>query len=356
MKLFQTTFLFLGLSALFLPAVALAQAPQNVRGRILLQVEQHGEAWYVFPTGESRIYLPDGNAAYSVLETFGLGISNADLNLIPIGIEESFADTDSDADGLPDKLEEALGTDPYNSDSDGDSYLDGLEVRSNYSPLGSGPMVYNNELINQLRGQILLQVQSRGQAWYVNPVDGKRYYLKNGEAAYQIMRYLSLGVTDDTLNEIPKANMTINCHDDILCYRSAIENRQPAEVDWTLDWFISGVSVDFVSHLQHTYQEADELSGDYIWLDSFDFNIGGEALQALYDQGNSAEEIEFGLNRWREDIASLYDRQVYCEYVDEQAVINLADQIAAGDFDIDIFDQFSDLNLNCDEVGGLEIF
>ena len=51
-------------------------------------------------------------------------------------------------------------------------------------------------------GKILLQVESRGEAWYLNPSDGKRYYMKDGEQAYQIMRFLSLGITNTDLRKI----------------------------------------------------------------------------------------------------------------------------------------------------------
>ena len=42
---------------------------------------------------------------------------------------------DSDGDGLSDKMEDKLGTDKHNSDTDGDGFKDGGEVVSGYSPL-----------------------------------------------------------------------------------------------------------------------------------------------------------------------------------------------------------------------------
>lgn len=45
---------------------------------------------------------------------------------------------DVDKDGLSYKEEEVYGTDPKDSDSDDDEYLDGEEVRNGYNPLGSG--------------------------------------------------------------------------------------------------------------------------------------------------------------------------------------------------------------------------
>lgn len=46
---------------------------------------------------------------------------------------------DSDQDGLSDAEEKAYGTDPQNSDTDGDSYSDGVEVKSGYDPLKPAP-------------------------------------------------------------------------------------------------------------------------------------------------------------------------------------------------------------------------
>jgi len=42
---------------------------------------------------------------------------------------------DTDKDGLSDKIEEGLGTDMNNSDTDGDGYVDGVEVASGFNPL-----------------------------------------------------------------------------------------------------------------------------------------------------------------------------------------------------------------------------
>jgi len=171
-------------------------------GRILLQVENFGEAWYLDPVSRLRHYLANGPTAYEALRTFGLGITNQDLSKIPVGIESRFEDCDTDNDGLSDKLEEGLFTDINNPDTDGDGFLDGAEVLSGFSPIGLERQTFDNSLVNRLRGRILLQVEELGQAWYINPVDGLRYYMKNGNAAYQIMRFLSLGITNDDLRKI----------------------------------------------------------------------------------------------------------------------------------------------------------
>ncbi|MCX6745738.1 MAG: fibronectin type III domain-containing protein [Candidatus Parcubacteria bacterium] len=179
----------------------------RLNGYILLQVQNAGQAWYVDPISDFKYYLPDGSSAYSALRKFGLGITNADLAKIPVGIESRFQDTDTDGDKLPDKLEEGLGTNPNSQDSDGDGYLDVTEIQNGYDPLGSGKLNIDTILANRLKGRILLQVQSKGEAWYVNPKDGKRYYMKDGPAAYEIMRYLSLGITNSDLRTIPVGSL-----------------------------------------------------------------------------------------------------------------------------------------------------
>lgn len=120
-------------------------------GKILLEVESYGRAWYIDPATKQRYYLQDGNAAYELMRHLSLGISNADLAKIPTkrGAKSSAS------------------------------------------------------LVNRLRGKILLQVESHGEAWYVNPTDGLRYYLKDGAAAYELMKKFAIGIKDKDLRTIP---------------------------------------------------------------------------------------------------------------------------------------------------------
>lgn len=194
----------------------------RLRGFILLQVEDNGEAWYINPLEDARIYMKDGAVAYSVMANLGLGITDNDLAKIPVGIEKRFVCADDDHDGLCNKLEEGLGTDINNSDSDGDGYNDGTEVLNNYNPLGSNKLFYDNSLANRLKGRIVLQVQKQGQAWYVNPTDGKRYYMTDGDAAYQIMRFLSLGITNNDLTKIPISSFDVS--DNVIAPPSSEDN------------------------------------------------------------------------------------------------------------------------------------
>jgi len=175
----------------------------RIKGRILLQVEENGEAWYVDPESENKLYLKDGQAAYDIMRGLGLGISNVNLEKIPLGIQEKlFNLKDTDGDKIPDNTEIAIGSDPTKSDSDGDGIDDKTEVLSGYKPNSQEKYLYDTKLTNRLKGRILIQVESHGEAWYINPADAKRYYLGDQATAYNVMRFLSLGIKNSDLRKI----------------------------------------------------------------------------------------------------------------------------------------------------------
>ena len=145
----------------------------------------------------------DGVAAYDIMRALGLGISDANLEKIPIGIQEKlFNLKDSDGDKIADNVEVAIGTDPTKSDSDGDGYNDKTEILSGYRSNSQEKYTYDAPLTTRLKGRILLQVESHGEAWYVNPADAKRYYLGDPGTAYNVMRFLSLGIKNSDLRKI----------------------------------------------------------------------------------------------------------------------------------------------------------
>jgi len=226
------TLLVLTLLYIFSPEKVLSNSNliDRVSGHILLQVEENGEAWYVYPKNNNRYYLRDGWSAYRIMKELGLGITNDDLYKITIGIMPVEYETDSDDDGLSDKLEESIGTDVNNSDTDSDGYIDSVEIKNGSDPLGIGIKKIDYSLVDRLRGMILLQVESRGEAWYLNPTDGKRYYMYNGISAYKIMRGLSVGITNRYLERIHQFDndKRLNDVDSILMIylRFLIDNRE----------------------------------------------------------------------------------------------------------------------------------
>jgi hypothetical protein len=183
------------------PAGAVSMA-ERLKGLILLQVEDKGQAWYVDPVSLKRYYLKDGSAAYSLMRRFGLGASSANLKKLTIGFSDKLDEFDYDGDYIPDSTEAAIGTDARKRDTDGDGFADGDEIKNGHDPLSRDKLPIDKNLEKQLAGRLLLQVEKNGEAWYLNPRDQKRYYMPNGEAAYQIMRYFSLGVKDEDLEQI----------------------------------------------------------------------------------------------------------------------------------------------------------
>jgi hypothetical protein len=147
--------------------------------------------------------MKDGAAAYNIMRALGLGVSNANLEKIPMGIQEKlFNLKDTDGDGISDNIETAVGIDPNKSDSDEDGLDDKTEILGGYMPNGAEKYAYDANFADKLKGRILLQVESHGEAWYVNPTDGKKYYLGDPGTAYNVMKFLSLGIKNDDLRKI----------------------------------------------------------------------------------------------------------------------------------------------------------
>lgn len=125
---------------LLLPVTAGAAA--TTLGRILLQVEAHGEAWYVNPLTWERYYLGRPIDAFNLMRQLSLGVSNRD-----------FASWD-----------------------------------------GVAPA--------RLAGRFLIKPQDFGKAYYVNPSTRQLYYLGRPLDAFNLMRGLGLGISNSDLARI----------------------------------------------------------------------------------------------------------------------------------------------------------
>lgn len=114
----------------------------SLSGRVLLQVESKGEAWYLNPVNGKRYFLGRAADAAKIIRALGLGVTNKDL--------------------------------------------------SNWKAKAPA----------HLAGRILLQVEARGEAYYVNPVNLQLVYLGSPETAFAIWNKLALGVSNKTLATI----------------------------------------------------------------------------------------------------------------------------------------------------------
>jgi len=186
----------------------IANAGSALTGRILLQVEDKGQAWYVSPADEKRHGLGSPNDAFALMRKLGIGISDKNLAKIPIGMATNNY-PDSDGDGVSDNLEDAIGTNKFNKDTDNDGYNDKIEITNGYNPLGSGKQPIDKKFTQINSGKIFLQVEKNGEAWYVEPVTQKRYFLGRPADALQIMRAFGLGISNTDLQKIPVGSLPI---------------------------------------------------------------------------------------------------------------------------------------------------
>lgn len=132
------------LGQLAMPSTAKASDLRTtLSGRILLAVEENGEAWYVDPANKEKYFLGKPLDAFNVMQQIGLGISNKDFNS------------------------------------------------------------FNNKAPARLSGKILLKVEDAGKAYYVNPLTLNLHFLGRPADAFQLMRTLGLGITNKNLATIP---------------------------------------------------------------------------------------------------------------------------------------------------------
>lgn len=116
---------------------------QKLSGQILLQVEENGEAWYIYPTDNKRYYLGRPLDAFTVMRKLGLGATH--------------------------------------------KYIE----------------TYKNKTFPKtVSGKILLDVEKNGEAYYIYPKTRKAYYLGRPDDAFEIMRQLGLGINNESLNKI----------------------------------------------------------------------------------------------------------------------------------------------------------
>ncbi len=129
-------------SIAFIAPVDAASLADSLSGKILLQVEENGEAWYISPLTKTRYYMGRPADAFALMRELGLGISNADFDL------------------------------------------------------------FNLVAPSRLSGRILLQVEENGEAYYVNPKNNEMLFLGRPADAFQIMREQGLGITNASLGTL----------------------------------------------------------------------------------------------------------------------------------------------------------
>lgn len=141
MKQLPAVILFL----LLLPLTTRADEPlaSRLSGRILLQIQSRGQAWYVDPLTLKRHYLGQPADAFTLMKGLALGVSNRDF----------------------------------------DSWH------------GRAP--------KRLAGRIIIKPEDRGRCYYIEPTSRRLHYLGRPADAFALMRQLGLGISDRDLVLIP---------------------------------------------------------------------------------------------------------------------------------------------------------
>lgn len=180
-------FLIIILILLF-PGEAEASLARDLSGRIVLNVEENGEAWYIYPKDLRRYYLGRPADAFGIMRELGLGISEKNFQQI------------------------AQAGMPVEGDKD---------------------------LARRLSGRIVIRVDFHGEAWYINPVDLKKYYLGRPADAFAIMRELGLGISRLDLARIHKHGL-----DEAIDEYSSYEYMKEVTTASGEDFYIDVVEVD----------------------------------------------------------------------------------------------------------------
>lgn len=113
----------------------------RLKGGILLQVEEQGQAWYVNPADGKKYYFACPADAFNIIRTLALGASHK--------------------------------------------------------------FITDNKIFpGRVSGKILLDVEDHGKAYYINPKDKKPYYLGRPADAFNVMKSLGLGITNNNIRKI----------------------------------------------------------------------------------------------------------------------------------------------------------
>lgn len=132
---------------LFLTSLLFGLFAQNIsaadlRGLILVNVESHGEAWYVSPVDSTRYYLGRPSDALAVVRKLALGATKADI------------------------------------------------------------VTFQKAIPTRLLGKIMVAVDDLGKAYYLNPRDRKVYYLGSPANMLVVMKQTGVGIKNADLNKI----------------------------------------------------------------------------------------------------------------------------------------------------------
>lgn len=200
MKLLAKLQILFFLLIFFNPLIASAADYNYLKGRFW-QEKETGKIWYVHDTRLEKYPVNNIQDLNYLAKLLAVGITNKNLAKIKLGNFDA-PGTDTDKEGLSDELETALGTNKYKADSDNDKNDDKKEIANGYNPIGPGKTIFDIGFAKKNLGRLFLQVENRGQLWYINPLDRKRYFLNSKSEALVVIKGLVSIASQSDLNNI----------------------------------------------------------------------------------------------------------------------------------------------------------
>ncbi len=175
---------------------------ERLQGRFIMRTQSRGQLYYLHPGKKKIYYLSNAEDFLNLFREEARGISNLLLNKISLDLNQLEGD-DSDSDGLPDLWEDSLGTAINTSDTDDDGFDDLEELKLGFSPFAEDTMTETSkEVAESVSGFLLLQVEAKGQAWYVNPVNNKRILLTDFNNILNILERVALGISEENYQKL----------------------------------------------------------------------------------------------------------------------------------------------------------
>lgn len=234
---------------------------KNIKGKIILKVKDSGKAYYVNPKTETIHYLGRPSDAFVVMRKQGIGITNANLEKIPVGSEEKYSQA---------------------------------KINVNFA--------------KQQSGKILLQVESKREAWYVNPADNKRYFFGRPSDAFNVMKKVSVGISNEDFDNllhqkdevfIENVNTFINTTRvfNVKVMPDEVSKLTPATIKVTAEIYAghlfpssvgvyqtteTGQPIGILGQMNDDGKGLDETDGDTVFTGQFDLNMDNIAESKFY--------------------------------------------------------------------------
>lgn len=219
----------------------------KLAGRILIQTESHGEAWYVNPENNRRYYFARPNDAFNIMSRLGLGISNKDF--------------------------EAL----------------------------------NKASLEKLAGRILLKAEDSGKAYYINPLNLEITSLGRPADAFSVMKRLGLGISNADLDKIQESALNLSGFD-----------------------FSLNPGDDFYNYVNANWVKNNEIPADRSNITSFSLLSDRNylVLKKLLESDSEERKAEGSI---AQKVLDFYDTGMDTEKIEQAGVGLLADELARVD-------------------------